>query len=135
MPLECFQISLKAQTKASCRLDDFKKLCRYISVHINFYKLACFSRVSKRVARWFIYIPKISKLVYFGGLWNVSFWCTYLGILWSFWYFLVVKVTFGNLDILCPFVFFKFWLIVPRKIRHPWFRERKIDENAPQEVI
>jgi hypothetical protein len=61
-----------------------------------------------RIARWFIFNPKIQIWVNFGGPWNGKYWYTYVMTIWyQYWY---IIWPFGNLV-----VFPTFWYIVSRK--------------------
>jgi hypothetical protein len=72
--------------------------------------------ITYRVARWFIFKPKIPLWVNFGGSCNWRCW----HILWPFglFYFHLVYSTYGHLVYFG--IFFPFWYVVPRKIWQPW---------------
>jgi hypothetical protein len=79
---------------------------------------ACKATAHSRVARWFIFKPKIPIWVNFGGPWIEKCWNIYghweylmdiRGILWPFVTFFVHLVHF-----------YRFWYHVPRKIWQPW---------------
>jgi hypothetical protein len=71
-----------------------------------------------RVARWFLFKPKLPIWVNFGGpqigkcwyiLWPFGIYYWHLGCFMTIWY------------ILCSFgTFFRSWYHVPRKIWQPW---------------
>jgi hypothetical protein len=71
-----------------------------------------------RVARWYIFKPKIPILVYFWRPWNGIFRCILLtfGILRPFAAFNGLLVYF----LVCLVYIFPFWFYVPRKIWQPW---------------
>jgi hypothetical protein len=72
------------------------------------------------VARWYIFRPKISILIYFWGLWEGQFWY----ILWPFCIFNAVWCTLWSFGIFCgPLVYIsQFGHFVPRKIWQPCVR-------------
>jgi hypothetical protein len=77
--------------------------------------------VACRVARWYIFQPKIQFWVIFGGSWNGRCLYLHIHIVWSFGLFYLVNFR----DILIYFVvisyiFHPFWHFVPRKIWQPW---------------
>jgi hypothetical protein len=90
--------------------------------------------VKSRVARWYIFEPKIQIWVNFGGSFNGRCWY----ILWPFGQFLghipsiflqPFGISYGHLLYTFPF-----WYVVPRKIWQPWWREKSLSSFFSDEI-
>jgi hypothetical protein len=97
-------------------------------------KHSCSLYFCSRVARWFIFKPKIPIWVYFGGTRNVK--CCY--ILWPFGMFCghLVQFKAGSLWSFC--IFFPFWYVCTMKIWQPCFavvQVGTVDTRFPSEPL
>jgi hypothetical protein len=94
----------------------------------------CHNGVCLRVARWYIFKPKIPFRVNFGGPWNAKVWYNLLtfGIYYGHLvYVMIIRKFSGYLVYFSPF-----WYIVSRNIWQPWLASKMTHfETNPSELV